>query len=154
VGIRTDLNEAMRDWDSLAERDALWAILTDSSKANGQWDIGEFMTTGDSEIQTVMDHLASIDRLPMTAGVALDFGCGVGRLTQSMACQFSSCVGVDISQQMIRRAACSINTQTAGTSRIRIRNCLSLMAVLGSFTATLFSSMCRDALLGSICANL
>src|SRR5580692_10335873 len=100
----TDLNETMRDWDSLAERDALWAILTDGSKAGGKWDVAEFMATGDAEIETVMDHLARIDCIPNTNGAALDFGCGVGRLTQPLARRFCSCVGVDISQQMIQRA--------------------------------------------------
>jgi SAM-dependent methyltransferase len=101
---RSDLNESMRDWDSLAEKDALWAILTDASKANGKWDIAEFMATGDAEIETVMDHLATISCTPMTNGSALDFGCGVGRLTQSIATRFTSCIGVDISRQMIQRA--------------------------------------------------
>jgi ubiquinone/menaquinone biosynthesis C-methylase UbiE len=101
---RADLNETMRDWDSLAEKDALWSILTDASKANGQWDIAEFMATGKAEMKTVMDHLTEINCVPMRNGSALDFGCGVGRLTQSMAGQFASCVGVDISGQMIRRA--------------------------------------------------
>jgi SAM-dependent methyltransferase len=101
---RIDLNESMRDWDSLAERDPLWSILTDASKANGKWDIAEFMATGDAEIETVMDHLARINCTPMTNGSALDFGCGVGRLTQSIAARFTSCIGVDISWQMIQRA--------------------------------------------------
>ena len=104
MGIRTDLNETMRDWDSLAAKDALWAILTDAGKVNGQWDIEEFMATGDAEIQTVMDHLASISCHPMTNGAALDFGCGVGRLTQAMSRRFTSCIGVDISREMIQRA--------------------------------------------------
>lgn len=104
MGNITDLNETMRDWDSLAERDALWAILTDASKAGGKWDVAEFMATGDAEIETVMDHLAGINCIPKTNGAALDFGCGVGRLTQSIARRFASCIGVDISQQMIRRA--------------------------------------------------
>jgi SAM-dependent methyltransferase len=34
----------------------------------------------------------------------LDFGCGVGRLTQALARRFASCIGVDISEQMVRQA--------------------------------------------------
>jgi ubiquinone/menaquinone biosynthesis C-methylase UbiE len=102
--IMTGLNKVMRDWDFLAKRDALWAILTDSSKMDGKWDVAEFMATGDAEIRTVMDHLARIDYTPKVNGAALDFGCGVGRLTQPLARRFSSCIGVDISQQMIQRA--------------------------------------------------
>jgi ubiquinone/menaquinone biosynthesis C-methylase UbiE len=92
------------DWESLAQRDALWAILTDSAKVERGWDIAEFMATGRAEIETVINHLASLDLLPDFKGSALDFGCGVGRLTQPLASRFSSCVGVDISQKMIDEA--------------------------------------------------
>jgi SAM-dependent methyltransferase len=88
----------------LAERDALFAILTDRTKKGGKWNVGEFMATGDAEIETVMTHLARIDCVPDCNHAALDFGCGVGRLTQALARSFSSCVGVDISQQMIQKA--------------------------------------------------
>ena len=35
---------------------------------------------------------------------ALDFGCGVGRLTQPLAARVRQVVGLDISDEMIRRA--------------------------------------------------
>ncbi|WP_263352961.1 class I SAM-dependent methyltransferase [Acidicapsa acidisoli] len=98
------LDKLRNDWEHLAERDALWAILTDSTKAGRKWDVAEFMATGESEINTVMTYLASIGCLPDCKGSALDFGCGVGRLTQALARRFASCVGVDISQQMIDQA--------------------------------------------------
>jgi SAM-dependent methyltransferase len=62
------------------------------------------MATGDAEIKTVLQHLEAIGLQPDPRGVALDFGCGVGRLTQSLARRFQSCVGIDISQEMITRA--------------------------------------------------
>jgi SAM-dependent methyltransferase len=98
------LDELKKDWESLAERDALGAILTDASKTRGRWDVAEFMSTGEAEIQVVMGHLARIDCIPNFYGAALDFGCGVGRLTQPLARRFASCVGVDISPQMIQKA--------------------------------------------------
>jgi ubiquinone/menaquinone biosynthesis C-methylase UbiE len=104
MGVMIRLDKIKYDWDSLAERDAFWAILTDGSKAGGKWDVAEFMTTGNTEIETVMDHLGKIDCIPDADGAALDFGCGVGRLTQPLARYFASCVGVDISKQMIQRA--------------------------------------------------
>lgn len=91
-------------WESLAERDALWAVLTDSSKTGGKWDLAEFMATGEAEIETVASHLAAIDLMPDFGGLALDFGCGVGRLTQALARRFASCVGLDISPRMIQKA--------------------------------------------------
>ncbi len=100
----TSLNKLKNAWESLAGRDALSAILTDDSKAGGKWDVAEFMATGDAEIERVLSHLAAIGRSPEFTGAALDFGCGVGRLTQGLARRFASCVGVDISEQMIRQA--------------------------------------------------
>jgi ubiquinone/menaquinone biosynthesis C-methylase UbiE len=98
------LSGLKRDWESLAQRDALAAILTDESKSGGKWDVTEFMSTGDAEIETVLQHLEAIGLKPDPGGVALDFGCGVGRLTQALARRFRSCVGVDISQEMISQA--------------------------------------------------
>ena len=100
----TSLDKLKNAWEGLAGRDALSAILTDDSKAGGKWDVAEFMATGDAEIETVMSHLASIGHTPDFSGAALDFGCGVGRLTQALARRFASCVGVDISEQMIQQA--------------------------------------------------
>jgi SAM-dependent methyltransferase len=91
-------------WESLAKRDALSAILTDDSKAGGKWDLAEFFATGEAEIDTVLNHLETLEVLPDFHGSALDFGCGVGRLTQAIARRFQSTVGVDISAEMIRRA--------------------------------------------------
>jgi ubiquinone/menaquinone biosynthesis C-methylase UbiE len=98
------LDKLRNDWENLAERDALWAILTDNTKAGRKWDVTEFMATGESEIKTVMTYLAGIQYLPYCEGSALDFGCGVGRLTQALSRRFASCAGVDISQQMIHQA--------------------------------------------------
>jgi hypothetical protein len=39
------LAKLKNDWDSLAQRDALWAILTDPAKVQHGWDVAEFMAT-------------------------------------------------------------------------------------------------------------
>ena len=98
------LDNLKNAWEGLAGRDALSAILTDDSKTGGKWDLAEFLATGDAEIETVMKHLAAIGHVPDFSGAALDFGCGVGRLTQALALRFASCVGVDISHEMVRQA--------------------------------------------------
>jgi 2-polyprenyl-3-methyl-5-hydroxy-6-metoxy-1,4-benzoquinol methylase len=99
-----ELERLRNDWDALAKRDALWAILTDGVKVGGGWDVAEFFETGEIEMATVMGYLGQVGCLPDTAGAALDFGCGVGRLTQAMARRFAGCAGVDISEEMIRKA--------------------------------------------------
>jgi len=100
----SDLEKLRETWESLAERDALSAILTDESMGGGKWDVAEFFATGEAEIDTVLSHLKTLEVLPDFQGAALDFGCGVGRLTQAIARRFQSTVGVDISAEMIRKA--------------------------------------------------
>jgi SAM-dependent methyltransferase len=83
--------------------DALWAILSDPAKRYGRWDVDEFMATGRREIDAM---LAAAERwnLPERRDRALDFGCGVGRLTQALARHFVGVTGVDISEVMVSRA--------------------------------------------------
>ena len=98
------LDKLRNTWEGLARRDALSAILTDDARTGGRWDLVQFMATGAAEIETVLGHLSRIGHPPDTHGTALDFGCGVGRLTQALARRFDSVVGIDISQHMILQA--------------------------------------------------
>ena len=90
-------------WEGIARKDPLWGILTDESKTDRRWDNDEFFQTGRHEISIVFDYLHSIGLRP-DGGAALDFGCGVGRLTQALAERFSSVHGIDISETMITEA--------------------------------------------------
>lgn len=96
--------ENSKNWEGLAQQDALWAILTDPSKKRGKWNEAEFFGTGEMEIQTIFGHLKQHDWMP-SAGLALDFGCGVGRLSRALSPYFDKVVGVDVSETMIRKAA-------------------------------------------------
>jgi SAM-dependent methyltransferase len=100
----SQLGGLKRDWEALAQRDALCAILTDETKSGGKWDVTQFMATGDAEIEIVLQHLKSLGLQPDPGATVRDFGCGVGRLTQALARRFPSCVGIDISQEMITQA--------------------------------------------------
>jgi SAM-dependent methyltransferase len=100
----TTLDSLKDAWESLAEHDALHAILTDTTKVGGRWNIAEFMATGNAEIEMLMEHLSRLCYVPNRDGVALDFGCGVGRLTQALGHYFNSCVGLDISPAMVHQA--------------------------------------------------
>ena len=92
-----------KHWDLFASRDPLWAILTHPDRKDSRWDIKEFFETGAWEIQRSMEKVVAL--LPgLRKRRALDFGCGVGRLTQPLAQHFEEVHGVDISAEMIRRA--------------------------------------------------
>jgi SAM-dependent methyltransferase len=94
------IEELRRHWDSFGKKDPLWAILTVPGKRGGQWDVGEFFNMGVVEIQGVTKYLD--DKVPgYRTGLALDFGCGVGRLTQALCAHFDRCIGVDIAESMV-----------------------------------------------------
>jgi SAM-dependent methyltransferase len=78
--------------------------LTDPTKRGGKWDIDEFFATGRAEIDSVLDYVRSLP-VELKRTRALDFGCGVGRLTQALCRHFVECHGVDIAPSMIGLAA-------------------------------------------------
>jgi ubiquinone/menaquinone biosynthesis C-methylase UbiE len=104
-------------WEDLGELDPLWAILIRRDRRYGKWEVEEFFLTGDEDIRSLM-RAAERLRLPAQHDWALDFGCGVGRLTRALSRYFKACCGVDISLAMLRRAR-ELNRQ--------FPNCLFLM---------------------------
>ena len=98
------LNELKRTWEGLARTDPLWAICVDSERKNNKWNVSDFFLSGEIEIGIVLDYLTSLGISVDKKGPVLDFGCGVGRLTQAMANHFDLCYGVDISPTMIELA--------------------------------------------------
>jgi SAM-dependent methyltransferase len=90
-------------WTTLGAADPLWAVCVDPDRRGGRWDVGEFMASGRKEIGLAMDRLAELG-LCNAKDAALDFGCGVGRLTATLADHFGSVTGVDISEPMLARA--------------------------------------------------
>ncbi|HTU35357.1 MAG TPA: class I SAM-dependent methyltransferase [Candidatus Acidoferrum sp.] len=97
------LQRHQQDWDELGKLDPLWAVLSEPTRQYGRWDHEEFFRTGEEMVEKVVRTAAS-HGLPSAHGRALDFGCGVGRLTRALSSRFSNCCGVDISEQMIRQA--------------------------------------------------
>jgi SAM-dependent methyltransferase len=98
------LKELQRNWEGLAQADPLWAICTDPEKRNNQWTREDFFATGHREVEAVLAYAARIGVCIEQTSPALDFGCGIGRLTRALAEYFPECRGVDISPTMIRLA--------------------------------------------------
>ena len=97
------IDRQAQDWNELAQLDPHWAILTSPGKRFGRWDSDEFFATGTAEAETFMQRAVELG-LPKERGRALDFGCGLGRMTRALAAHFEEVVGVDISEEMIRGA--------------------------------------------------
>lgn len=97
------LSSVQQYWDRLAHTDPMWAILTHDAKTEGRWDADEFFATGVREVNVFMDQAAAWGA-PASRRTALDFGCGIGRLSQALADHFDRVHGVDISPKMIELA--------------------------------------------------
>lgn len=90
-------------WERLGRRDPFWAVLADPDKRHGGWNLDQFFRSGIEEIAAVLQRAEQLG-LSVSRVRGLDFGCGVGRLTQAIAGQFERCDGVDISRSMLRAA--------------------------------------------------
>jgi SAM-dependent methyltransferase len=92
-----------RAWDDWARVDPLWAILTEPTKDHGGGDERAFFESGRDAVSMILAEAARLGR-PREHRVALDFGCGIGRLTQAIAGHFETTFGLDIAPTMIERA--------------------------------------------------
>jgi len=93
------LRELQRNWDEMGRRNPFTAVLTTRMR----WDVDEFFETGRREIECLIRDIGTLDA-GFPRGRALDFGCGVGRLTQPLAAYYDEVIGVDIAPSMIDKA--------------------------------------------------
>ncbi len=98
-----DFDALTQQWDRFGVTDPLWAILTDPARKGNRWDVAEFFDTGRAEIAEVLAR-ARQRNLPRRWARGLDFGCGVGRLTQALTEHLEHMVGVDVAPSMIDAA--------------------------------------------------
>ena len=99
----SEIDEARRDWTVLGQTDPLWAVLLLPGTKDGGWNLDEFLATGRTDVAESVAWLDTLG-LPTRWQRALDFGCGVGRLSQALAGHATEVVGVDISHPMLEQA--------------------------------------------------
>ncbi len=102
-----NLQQLKENFESLAADDPLWTVLSDNAKRGGKWDLDELYATGESLIIDLEKRLAE-KRCQLGGDTALDFGCGVGRITFPLSKRFRTCYGIDISPSMIAFARSQI----------------------------------------------
>ncbi|SMC96674.1 class I SAM-dependent methyltransferase [Kibdelosporangium aridum] len=96
-----DLDRVRDQWETLAKSDPFWAVLTETEYHDGQAR-KDFFDSGRTDVRRLLEVL---DRHGKSYGdVAVDFGCGVGRLTYALAEQCKHVTGVDVSRSMIEQA--------------------------------------------------
>ncbi len=94
----------LRNWEGLARTDPLWSVCTHPDRKNGKWTREEFFETGRKEWESIARYLSEQHIDIHRSGAALDFGCGVGRLSRALAGTFSRVTGLDASDGMINLA--------------------------------------------------
>jgi ubiquinone/menaquinone biosynthesis C-methylase UbiE len=98
------LSKLAEEWEALANQDPFWAILAFPDKKENKWNVGEFFQGGEIDLQKYLDDL-KVHKIEVEfKGKALDFGCGVGRITQALGHRFAAAIGIDISPRMIELA--------------------------------------------------
>lgn len=97
------INELQKHWNMLGHVDPLWAVLSHPDKKGNKWQIDEFFKNGKELIGKLMEYLESSDST-FQRRKALDFGCGVGRLSQGLAEYYDEVHGVDIAKSMLELA--------------------------------------------------
>jgi FkbM family methyltransferase len=110
------LDHLRRVWQTLGRDDPLWAVLSHADKRGGRWNPEEFLATGEVEVDVQLAALAA-SGLPSGRELALDFGCGAGRLSRALARHFAKVIGVDVSASMIEAA----RTLNADVSNVDFR---------------------------------
>ncbi len=98
-----DLDDLQTHWNEWGRRDPYWEIISRPDRRGNRWDLDEFLRTGVDETDALLAWLQNLS-VAVRPGRALDFGCGVGRITQALARTFAECDGVDIAPSMIERA--------------------------------------------------
>lgn len=99
----TSLETLKSSWTAIGNEDPLFGVLTQPDKRGRLWQLEEFMETGRNDVRSMLDFAARNHVSPRSER-ALDFGCGVGRLTQALCQVFREVHGVDISPAMLQCA--------------------------------------------------
>ncbi len=122
-----NVHHLAREWNEIADIDPMWAILSRPDKKHSKWSVEEFYATGREEID---EAIALVERshAALRWNTALDFGCGVGRLSVALSDRFEFVTGVDISSSMIDQARASWTSKHNLTFVVNERSDLSVFA--------------------------
>ena len=117
-GVARDRHRAA--WEDWGQIDPFWAICTEADTRYGRWDVDRFFATGVEQVATMLAHTQSYGR-PVHRGTALDFGCGLGRLTRALAPHFERTYGLDVASTMVKRAQ-RLDTKFGRTGVVFVRH--------------------------------
>lgn len=91
------------NWEKLGDLDPKYAIASRGDRKFNSWSDDEFFKVGREIISNRISTIASMNK-EINWRSALDFGCGIGRITMALASHFERVVGIDVSNSMIEKA--------------------------------------------------
>jgi len=106
-------DRATKDWNTLGETQPYFAVLTHDRYLRERMsdaDREAFFASGEEDIGRI---LGLLDFAPKSA---LDFGCGVGRLTRALTKRIERVAGVDAAESMLRLARENVPNATFSTT--------------------------------------
>jgi ubiquinone/menaquinone biosynthesis C-methylase UbiE len=92
-------------WDERARENAIWYV--DTSLDYDQPDLDQFLATGQAVVRRA---LLDAPIQPTQRQMAVEIGCGIGRICLALSEHFAHVVGVDISESMVEQARASVTT--------------------------------------------
>jgi SAM-dependent methyltransferase len=95
------------DWRKIGLDEPFWGVLTDPSYLRENIDadgLSRFYQSGVGDICRIANELAAVGGAPFHVTRALDFGCGVGRMSEAMPQFADEVVAYDISPGMLQQA--------------------------------------------------
>jgi len=94
-------------WEKWGRQDPYYGVLTDTKFRNNNLTTeakDEFFASGEADIQRAFQVIRKFIYPNFTPKIALDFGCGTGRLVVPLAKLVPQVVGIDISDAMLQEA--------------------------------------------------
>jgi SAM-dependent methyltransferase len=110
------------DWQLISARDPFYGVLTNERYLTENLTPGaveEFYESGRIDVGHTVDTLRGLSGGDFAPDVALDFGCGVGRLTFAMAEYANRVIGVDVAEPMLEVGRQQATQRRVGNVELR-----------------------------------
>lgn len=104
-------------WSALGASEPHWSVLTQDhfrTGTVGEVELTAFYATGDSELERLNAWLARNGLAVAPDALCAEFGCGVGRITRSLARQYGRVIALDVSVPHLRTAEARMLVEDVG----------------------------------------
>ncbi len=123
-------------WSTLGETDAHWSVLTEDRYRAEALDgaaLADFLAAGEGEVHRLDAWLRRSGMALPAEGTCIELGCGVGRITRSLARRFTRVVALDVSASHLRAAAAQMAAEGIGNVELaQIRGQADLIELEGA----------------------